>query len=135
MVIFFCASSSEDAKNKVEVGNFGVVSVCCKYLLISVLYFLRVVCLKNKLHLPFLRVIFRHFSRLAVRSMKCRSSFRFFKQGGVYYQGRRTRYFSFFRLRLGKNKSSYFFRIFGNGYLTANRYGYISWKLYGCTFS
>lgn len=63
-------------KNKVEVGNFGVVSVCCKYLLISVLHFLRVVCLKNKLHLPFLRVIFRHFSRLAVRSMKRRSSFR-----------------------------------------------------------
>ena len=53
-------------KNKVEVGNFGVVSVCCKYLLISVLHFLRVVCLKNKLHLPFLRVIFRYFSRLAV---------------------------------------------------------------------
>ena len=72
-------------KNKVEVGNFGMVSVCCKYLLISVLHFLRVVCLKNKLHLPFLRVIFRHFSRLAVRSMKRRSSFwSVFSNKGVF---------------------------------------------------
>ena len=48
----------------------GVVFVFCKLMYDRELHFLRVVCLKNKLHLPFLRVIFRHFSRLAVRSMK-----------------------------------------------------------------